>query len=83
MTQLADLREGIVLSGALFPEPVRVETVRSLAADMWEVGVVGLRTDRFRRLTLTPADLATVKILERSCSFAGDGSLLRLGLQGR
>jgi len=81
MPHLIEPREGLVLTGSLFPEPVRVETVRHLGSDTWDVGVVGLRTDRFRRVTLTKQDLASAKVLERTCSFAGDGALLRLGLQ--
>ena len=43
------IREGQVLSGPLFSEPVRVETVRPNGADSVEAGLVGQRTERFRR----------------------------------
>jgi superfamily II DNA or RNA helicase len=75
------LREGQVLTGALFNEPVRVETVQANGPDTWVVGLVGLQTERFRRVTLTPPDLAGLTVLESSPTYDGDGTLLRLGLQ--
>ena len=75
------IREGQVLTGSLFDEPMRVETVRSNGADAVEAGLVGQRTERFRRVTLTSADIAELAIADSSLSFGGDGGLLRLGLQ--
>jgi len=45
------------------------------------VGLVGTQTERFRRVTLTEADLETLTILDSTSSYDGDGNLLRLGLQ--
>ena len=45
------------------------------------VGLVGPQSERFRRVTLTEADLAAITILDAEMSFDGDGHLLRLGLQ--
>jgi hypothetical protein len=75
------LREGQVLTGSLFNEPMRVETVQANGPSAWLVGVVGLQTGLFRRVTLTPADVAGLTVLESSPSHDGDGTLLRLGLQ--
>jgi superfamily II DNA or RNA helicase len=75
------LREGQVLSGPLFSEPMRVESVRENGADSWVVGVVGLQTEQFRRVTLSSSDIAALTILESSADYKGDGKLLRLGLQ--
>lgn len=72
---------GQVLTGPLFNEPMRVETLQANGAAGWTVGLVGTSSDRFRRVTLTAADLAGLSILEPTCSFDGDGRLLRLGLQ--
>ena len=47
----------------------------------WVVGLVGLRTERFRSVNLTAADLKSVKVLDTVSTFDGDGKLLRLGLQ--
>ena len=75
------LQEGQILIGPQFSEPVRVETVRQLNSNLWEVGVVGLKTERFRKVTLTPQDLKTLRIYRAGHTYDGDGQLLRLGLQ--
>ncbi|HOG28744.1 MAG TPA: helicase-related protein [Vicinamibacterales bacterium] len=81
MSETIQLAEGQILAGRFFPEPVRVETVRLLGSGAWEVGVVEAVSRRFRRVTLTPTDLATIRIQQPVCSFSGDGALLKLGLQ--
>src|SRR5713101_3530714 len=74
-------REGQVLMGPLFSEPMRVETVRPSGPDMWIAGLVGLQSERFRSVTLTAADLQKLTIQETTRSYGGDCNLLRLGLQ--
>jgi len=69
------------VSGTFFNEPMRVETVRRNGAGAWTLGLVGARSERFRSVTLTDAEIASLKLLDRACSYAGDGTLLRLGLQ--
>jgi superfamily II DNA or RNA helicase len=73
--------EGQILTGPQFSEPVRVETVRVDGPGSWVLGVVGINTERFRRVTLTEADLAQLAIQSASLAFDGDPNLLRLGLQ--
>ena len=75
------IREGRILSGPLFDEPMLVETVRSNGPDIWVAGLVGRRSERFRRVTLTADDLAGLTIADTALSYDGDGRLLRLGLQ--
>ncbi len=75
------IREGQIVTGPLFGEAMRVETVRPNGPDSWIVGLVGLQTEQFRRVTLTHADLAGLTIRDTAPSFAGDGRILRLGLQ--
>ncbi|MGQ9919160.1 MAG: helicase-related protein, partial [Bryobacteraceae bacterium] len=75
------VREGQILSGPLFNEPMRVETVQSNGPNTWIAGLVGMRTERFRRVTLTAQDLEKLDILDTAYSFNGDGQLLRLGIQ--
>ncbi|MGB8647228.1 MAG: helicase-related protein [Anaerolineae bacterium] len=75
------LRPGQILRGPLFNEPMRVETVRAAGRETWAVGLVGLQSERFRSVTLTPRDLETLTILDTASTFDGDGKLLRLGLQ--
>jgi superfamily II DNA or RNA helicase len=77
----APLRPGLVLTGPLFNEPMRVETVRPGGAGAWVAGLVGLHTERFRSVTLTARDLEGLSIQDAACRYDGDGQLLRLGLQ--
>ena len=51
------LREGQILIGPLFSEPMRVETVRPKGPDTWVAGLVGTQSERFRKVTLTRSDL--------------------------
>ena len=76
-----EIREGQVLTGPLFSEPMRVETVRANGPGSVEAGLVGQRTERFRRVTLTSTDIAALTIADSTLSYDGDGQLLRLGLQ--
>ncbi|MGB4547452.1 MAG: hypothetical protein WBI10_00875, partial [Syntrophales bacterium] len=45
------------------------------------MGVVGLQTERFRKVILSEADLETITILSPDFTYTGDGQILRLGLQ--
>lgn len=74
-------REGQILSGSLFSEPMRVETVAPNGPSAWTVGLVGTKSQQFRRLSLTKDQLATLTILSPSCSNNGDAGRLKLGLQ--
>ena len=80
MSEVA-LYPGRVLTGPLFNEPMRVETIRSSGPSAWIVGLVGLQTERFRSVTLTAQDLERLHVQDASCRYDGDGKLLRLGLQ--
>jgi len=75
------LQPGQTLNGPQFGEPVRVETVSQTGPDTWVLGLVGVRTERFRRVTLTARDLDSITVQPLACSFAGGPALLRLGLQ--
>ena len=81
MSAAETLREGQILTGPLFIEPMRVETVRADGADAWVAGLVGMRSEQFRRVTLRTGDLAALTITDTSLSYGGDGRLLRLALQ--
>ena len=50
-------------------------------SDVWVAGLVGVQTDRFRRVTLTPGDLSSLTVADSALAYDGDGRLLRLGLQ--
>jgi len=60
---------------------MRVETVQPNGPANWIVGLVGVQSERFRRVALTATDLAQLTVLHAKYSFDGDGRLLRLGLQ--
>ncbi len=75
------IREGQVLTGPLFSEPMLVETVRSNGTDIWVAGLVGQKSERFHRVTLTSDDISNLAIADSALSYDGDGRLLRLGLQ--
>ena len=75
------LRPGQILTGVLFNEPMRVETIRDTGPDTWIVGLVGTSTERFRSVTLSLHDLLALTIVDTTATYDGDGALLRLGLQ--
>jgi superfamily II DNA or RNA helicase len=75
------LREGQIVKGSLFNEPMRVETVSAGGDGVWTVGLVGTQTERFRKVTLTTRDLEGLAILNAGFKFDGDARLLSLGLQ--
>lgn len=76
-----NLNPGQILNGPLFNEPMRVETVQSNGPETWTLGLVGIQTERYRKVSLNSRDLETLKILEAIPTYDGDGKLLRLGLQ--
>lgn len=49
----SSIKPGQVLAGPQFNEPMRVETVRANGPDSWVTGLVGVKSDRFRSVTLT------------------------------
>ena len=75
------IREGQVLTGPQFSEPMRVETVRSNGPDVWVAGLVGQQSEQFRRVTLTSNDISSLTIADAALSYDGNGRLLRIGLQ--
>lgn len=75
------LREGQILVGPSFNEPVRVETIRQDGDGTRTVGVVGTHTERFRRVILIQTDLDALQILSPTATHRGDAELPRLGLQ--
>jgi superfamily II DNA or RNA helicase len=82
MTTASDpIHEGCILTGALFNEPMRVETVRTSNDGTWTIGLVGMQSERFRKVTLTSRDLEGLTIFDSGFTYDGDGHLLRLGLQ--
>lgn len=81
MSEEQPVKEGQILIGSLFNEPMRVETIRSNGNDTWVAGLVGTQSERFRKVTLTSKDIQTLNIIDSNFSYKGDGALLRLGIQ--
>jgi len=75
------VKPGQILTGALFNEPMRVETIRENGPETWVLGLVGTQSEKFRSVNLTLKDLKSLTILEAIPTYDGDGKLLRLGLQ--
>jgi superfamily II DNA or RNA helicase len=75
------LKIGQLITGPLFNEPMRVETIYPNGPNVWIAGLVGLQSERFRNVTLTAADLETLTIQEATYNYHGDSRLLRLGIQ--
>jgi superfamily II DNA or RNA helicase len=80
-TSFVQIHEGCIVVGSLFNEPMRVETVRASGDGTWIVGLVGMQSERFRKVTLSANELEGLTILEAGFTYKGDGHLLRLGLQ--
>jgi superfamily II DNA or RNA helicase len=81
MSEDQPFKEGQLLIGSLFNEPMRVETIRANGPDTWIVGLVGTQTERFRKVTLTSQDIDSITVIDSKFTYNGDGSLLRLGIQ--
>jgi hypothetical protein len=80
-TTAAPFRVGQTLMGPLFSEPMRGETISPAGVSSWALGLVGAQSERFRRVTLSAADVASITILGAEMAFNGDGGLLRLGIR--
>lgn len=65
----------------MFTEPVRVVAVSNGPPGTFMLGVVEVRSERFRQVTLRAEELASITVHSAGASFDGDGALLRLGLQ--
>ena len=83
MSGEAPIQYGQTLTGSLFSEPMRVETVRANGAGVWVAGLVGTQTERFRSVALTADDIDSLAITSSALSYDGDGRMLRLGLEAR
>jgi len=77
------LSAGQIVSGALalFNEPMRVETIRNNGTGLWEVGLSGVQTEKFRRVNMTLEQIEALHVLRAGFRYDGDGQLLRVGIQ--
>jgi hypothetical protein len=51
------VESGQIVAGPLFNEPMRVKNVHGNGNDTWVLGFVGVRSERFRRVTIKPANV--------------------------
>ena len=75
------IRDGQVLIGRAFNEPMQVVRVHAVGDGTLEAGLVGQVTQQYRMAILTPTDVNELQIVDRVPTFDGDGRLLWLGLQ--
>src|SRR6266849_752124 len=80
-TSERSIRHGCTVEGAQFSEPMRVETVEAEGDGRLVLGLVGTRTQIFRKVHISTQELDGLKVLPAEFTFHGDGGLLRLGLQ--
>ena len=74
-------KPGEVVTGRLFSEPMKVETATQIGDGTWRLGLVGSQSERFRSVTLSSAELASLAVRQPIPDYRGDGNLLRLGIQ--
>ena len=79
--RMDEIQEGCILEGPLFNEPMRVETVRASGDGTFILGLVGTKSERFRKVTLRAHELDDLTIHKAVYNYDSDGHLLRLGLQ--
>jgi len=63
------IQEGSILTGPLFNEPMRVETVRTSNNGTWTIGLVGTQSERFRKVTLTDKDIQGLTIFDSGFTY--------------
>lgn len=78
---MKEIKKNQILIGSLFNEPMRVEIVEQIGPPRWVVGLVGVSTEKYRKVTLDQEQLNQLVIQENLYTYTGDGQLLRLGLQ--
>ncbi len=81
--QTLPLVEGQVVTGTLFSEPMRVETIRESGPGTWVVGLCGLNTERFRKVTLTAADLQQLQVQKPHFTYGTSPQNWRSGILSR
>ncbi len=80
-TVLPPLTEGQIITGPLFNEPVRIETIKTDGPDLCILGLSGIHSEKFHRVTLSAEQLAEVSLHDTAANYTGDGQVVRLGLQ--
>ncbi|MBI5092283.1 MAG: DEAD/DEAH box helicase, partial [Candidatus Hydrogenedentes bacterium] len=77
---LDQLKANVVLTGPVFPEPVRIITVEQLGGAVRVIGQ-GLKTNQVHQPILSDEQLATLTISPETEPFDGDSKRFRLGIE--
>ncbi|MBW7864497.1 MAG: DUF3883 domain-containing protein [Candidatus Hydrogenedentes bacterium] len=78
--ETAQIRPGVVVTGPIFPEPVRVLAVEPLGAAIKLIGQ-GLNTNTVHQPILQPDQLASLSFTPEKEPFDGDAKRFRLGVE--
>lgn len=78
--QRLQIKPGVVVSGPIFPEPVRVLAVESLGAAIKLIGQ-GLNTNMVHQPILQPDQIASLTFTPEKEPFDGDAKRFRLGVE--
>ena len=81
MPSTPDILPGQTITGAQFGEPMRVLSAERGSGGGWTLGLVGQRTSQYRQATLSAEDAAALSVSDAARSYAGDGRMIRVGLQ--
>lgn len=74
---------GDIISGPIFPEPVRVLAVRPIGPALTKIEAVGVNSKKYYDPVLSPAELAAItKTTEQSTEFTGNAEHVFLYLEG-
>ena len=74
--------EGQILTGRSSTSRCAWKPSPKTGPGTWTLGLVGTRSERFRKVSLGTVELAGVTVLDSGFRYDGDGGLLGLGLQG-
>jgi superfamily II DNA or RNA helicase len=74
------IRPGVLLEGAVFPEPLRVVRVEQTGTHL-RVGGQGCRTGHYHERLLTPEQVQALRVIPAEAPFDGDPHRFRLGLE--
>src|SRR5947209_383557 len=80
MTTPSDLREGLIVRGNIFPEPVKIITVVAIGTSIKLVGE-GMRTGKVHQPILSAQQVDTLLVSPESFPFDGDATRFRLGIE--
>jgi len=77
------LEVGDIVSGQIFPEPVKILAIKSIGPTLTKIEAVGVNSQKYYNPVLSPAELATItRCSEHHQGFTGVGEHVFLFLEG-